>query len=64
LRRGQDFIHLVTIFLKRFSVQISMTPQIMASFVAVLGGDVSDVLQLAGMAFAEVHRGDEDADQF
>jgi hypothetical protein len=36
----------------------------MAFSMAVLGEDVSRVLQLAGMTFAEVHRGDKDADQF
>ena len=52
LRRVQDSIQLVTILLEEVQRPNSMTPQMMASFMALLGEDMGGVLQSAGMTFS------------
>ena len=52
LRRVQDSIQLVTILLEEVQRPNSMTPQMMASFMALLDEDMGGVLQSAGMTFS------------
>ena len=52
LRRVQDSIQLVTILLEEVQRPNSMTPQMMASFLVLLGEDMGGVLQSAGMTFS------------
>lgn len=52
LRRVQDSIQLVTILLEEVQRPNSMTPQMMASFMALLSEDMGGVLQSAGMTFS------------
>ena len=52
LRRIQDSILLVTILLEEVQRPNSMTPQMMASFLVLLGEDMGGVLQSAGMTFS------------
>jgi hypothetical protein len=51
LRRVQDSIQLVTILLEEVQRPNSMTPRMMASFMALLGEDMGGVLQSASGTF-------------
>ena len=52
LRRVQDSIQLVTILLEEVQRPNSLTPQMMASFMALVGEDMGCVLQSASGTFS------------
>ena len=51
LRRVQDSLQLVTILLEEVQRSNSMTPQMMASFMALVGEDMGCVLQSVSGTF-------------
>lgn len=52
LRRVQDSIQFVTILLEEVQRPNTMTPQMMASFMALIGEDIGCVLQSASGTFS------------
>ncbi|MBV7497853.1 hypothetical protein KW837_26645 [Pseudomonas sp. PDM24] len=52
LRRAQDSIQMVTILLEEVQRPNSLTPQMMASFMALVGEDMGRVLQSVGGSFS------------
>jgi len=52
LRRVQDSIQLVTILLEEVQRPNSLTPQMMASFMALVGEDMGGVLQSVSGTFS------------
>ena len=52
LRRAQDSIQMVTILLEEVQRPNSLTPQMMASFMALVGEDMGRVLQSVDSSFS------------